>query len=78
MSKRILTNQERFRKLTKEYSVAAKKNVWRTERRFCDEIQQAVKNIGLPYKLDKIIKYGSSTFCMAILQQLRRKDIFDI
>ena len=76
MSKKIETKIERLRRLTKKYSLAAKKNVWRTERRFCDEIQQAVRNMGLTYKPNRIIKDGSRTFCMAILQQLRRKDIF--
>ena len=61
---------------TKDYMDAVTLGVWKVERKFADEIKDAVKNLNLTLKLDKITKYNCESFIYSCLLQLRRKDIY--
>ena len=78
LSKKKETSSNRFQRLTKPYNEALEKNIWRTERRFCSEISQTMKNLGISYKLDRMTNHDSDSFLVAIMQQLRREDIYDL
>ena len=45
--RKIETPVGRFRRLTKPYSDAVEKNVWRIERKFCDDMMEAIGDLGL-------------------------------
>ena len=60
------------------YKYAEKKSIWRTERKFCDEFRPTIEHLGLDYKIDKMTKFGNDSFLIAIIQQLRRKDVYNL
>ena len=61
---------------TKDYIDAVTLGVWKVERKFADEIKDAVKSLDLTLKLDKITKYKAYSFVYSCLLQLRREDIY--
>ena len=61
---------------TLDYMDAVTHGVWKVERKFADEIKDAVKSLNLTLKLDKITKYNCESFIYSCLLQLRRKDIY--
>ena len=77
MKKRRDTAKDRFLKETKDYEEAQNLNLWKTERKFADELLQGIRNLELPLKLDKLTKYGPESFYVAILQQMKRKSIYE-
>ena len=74
--KRRETAKDRFLKETKEYDDAKKLNLWKTERKIADEIMEAVTHFKLPYCLDRLTRYDINSFYTAVLQQMRRKEIY--
>ena len=75
--KKVETAKGRFKRLTKPYDFTVEKKIWRTERKFCNEIIDTVKNFGVSYKLDRITKDDDNTFLVAIMQQLKREDVYN-
>ena len=61
---------------TLDYMDAVTHGVWKVERKFADEIKDAVKSLNLTLKLDKITKYDDESFIYSCLLQLRREDIY--
>ena len=49
---------------------------YQTERRIAAEIMQTVNRLALPFKLDRLTEGLGNCFPIAIIQQLRRPEIF--
>ena len=75
--KRRETKEDRFSRDTKDYKEAARLNLWNVERKYGDEIMEAVKELGLPYKLDRLTKDNCDSFFIAVLQQLKSERIYE-
>ena len=75
--KRRETKDDRFSRDTKDYGEAAKLNLWKVERKYADEIMEAVRGLELPYKLDRLTKDYCDSFYIAVLQQLRSERVYE-
>ena len=71
------TAEYRFQRDTKDYDECVKRNTWRTERKVADEILAATRLLRLSLSLDRLTEYRYNSFPIAILQQLRRKAVYD-
>ena len=76
--KRRETANDRFFRETMDYDKAKLQNLWRTERKFADEIMQAVRSLKLPLMLDRLTRYGPNSFYVAVLQQMKREKVYDL
>ena len=75
--KRKDTAKDRLLKETKDYERAQDSNLWRTERKFANEVMEGIRNLKLPLRIDKLTKYEPDSFYVAILQQMKRKSIYE-
>ena len=70
--------EEMERPDTLDYQEALKDPAWDNERRWADEIMVSNRRLGLGLlKLDELTKGEGSCFMIAVVQQLRTKEIFD-
>ena len=69
------TPEDRFQTVTKDYEEAVAKNTWKVEKKLADELLNAAKELNLDMKIDRLTEYRLNSFPIAILQQLRRKDV---
>ena len=76
--KRRETATDRFHLETKEYEEAESQNLWKSERKFADEFLQAIRSLELPMKLDRLTRYTPNSYYVAVLQQMKRKKIYDL
>ena len=60
---------------TMDYKESFKYTSWAMERELADKILTNLKNKGLNFKLDDLTQGKGSCFMVAILQQMKRKDI---
>ena len=70
------TPEEEIKFETKDYSEAVSHSRWKVERKFGDEILEAIRYLDLKLKLDKLSRESGSSFFVALLLQLRREDIY--
>ena len=70
------TPEEEIKFETKDYTEAVSHNRWKIERKFGDEIMEAVKFLDLKLKLDKLSRESGSSFFVSLLLQLRREDVY--
>ena len=59
-----------------EYQEAVRNNIWGCERDLADKVMRYVKQNNLKFKLDKLTRGQGNCYPVAVLQQLRRKEIF--
>ena len=59
-----------------EYQEALRNNVWGCERDLADRIMKYVDKHNLKLKLDKLTRGHGNCYPVAVLQQIRREDIF--
>ena len=71
-----LKAKDRIEWYTKDYTDAVSLGVWKVERKFADEIKDAVKSQDLKLKLDKLSLRCLNSFIYSCLLQLRREDIY--
>ena len=70
--------EEMERPDTMDYQEAMKDPAWDNERKWADAIMESNRRLGLWFlKLDELTKGEGSCFVIAVVQQLRREDIFD-
>ena len=63
---------------TMDYHEAMKDPGWDKERKWADAIMSSNRRLGLWHlKLDELTKGEGSCFMIAVVQQMRRNDIFD-
>ena len=62
---------------TMEYGEAAKKDIWKSERKAADAILKHCRFLKLPMKLDKLTLGVGNCFMVAVLQQLRRQEVYN-
>ena len=60
----------------KEENYEKRMQVYDTEERIANEIMQTVNTLGLPFKLDQLTEGQGNCFPIAILQQMKRPEIF--
>ena len=60
----------------KEENYEKRIQVYDTEERIANEIMQTVNTLGLPFKLDQLTEGQGNCFPIAILQQMKRPEIF--
>ena len=70
--------EEMERPDTMDYQEAMKDPAWDNERKWADAIMESNRRLGLWFlKLDELTKGEGSCFVIAVVQQLRREEIFD-
>ena len=62
---------------TMEYSEAVRKDIWKSERNAADAILKHCWLLKLPMKLDKLTIGVGNCFMVAVLQQLRRQEVYN-
>ena len=70
------TADYRFKRDTRDYLECVERDTWRTEQKIAEEIIDAVKRLELNLKLDRLTEYRYNSFPIALLQQLKREDIY--
>ena len=65
-----------FQNQTLDYAEALKRNVWKSERQYAEEILATCRILKLQMKLDRLTKGEGNCFMVGILQQLRSPDIY--
>ena len=66
-----------FSNQTLDYNESLQKKIWLAERRHADLILDNCKRKNLNLKLDRLTKGEGNCFMVAVLQQLRRPDVYD-
>ena len=72
------TAEYRFQRDTRDYVECVERNTWKIERRIAEEIIDVVKELELNLKLDRLTEYRYNSFPIALLQQLKRVDVYEL
>ena len=60
---------------SKPTTVENQENTYQIERKIGKEIQDHVRKLGLPFKLDKLTEGQGNCFPIAVIQQCRRPEV---